>query len=229
VLLGYSDVSVQLADWREGVTSDLFNFCFDSYADVLFNLTQLLRCCPLSFEDHVSADFNRITGFTDIVDFLLGSVGNAGVGHRVAVVSVCVEFDEKGAVLLYKFARPFNGLSHRKHILSLDANAGDLVTSCVKLSVVGSSCLAGAHAIVIVFTNKNHRQRPKSSHVCGLSKLALVGSTITIKSASEVWLFSVLHCECQSSTDGDLGTHDSVASEVVIFCVVVMHRATFSL
>jgi len=180
VLLSDSDVSVQFANWREGVTSDLLNFCFDSSSNIFFNLTKLLSCCPLSFKDHVSANFNWVTSLTDLVDFFLGSVSDAGVRHRVTMVSVCVKFDEKGAVLLYEFASPLNGLSNHKHILSLNANAGYLVASCVKFSVVGSSCLAGAHAVVVVFANKNHRQRPKSSHVCGLSKLALVGSTITI-------------------------------------------------
>ena len=228
MLLCNSDVGVQFAHWWEGVTSDLLDFLLDSLADILFNGTQLFRCSPLSFEDHVSADLNRVTGLTDIVDFLLGSVSNAGVRHRMTVVPVCVEFNKQGTVLLHVSTSPLHGFSHCKHILSLNANTRDLVTSCVKLGVVRSSGLAGTHTVVIVFANEDHWQRPKTSHVGSLSNLALVGSTITIKGACEVRLTSILHSKCESSTNGDLGTHDTVTSKVVIFCVVIMHRATFA-
>ena len=191
-----SDVGVKFAHWWEGVASNLLDFLLDSLADILFNGTQLFRCSPISFENHVSADLNRVTGLADIVDFLLGSVSNARVRHRMTVVPVCVEFNKQGTVLLHVSTSPLHGFSHCKHILSFDANTGDLVTSGVKFGVMGSSGLAGTHTVVIVFANEDHRQRPKTCHVGSLSNLALVGSTITIKGACEVRLTSVLHSEC---------------------------------
>lgn len=229
VLLGDTDVGVELLNRGEWVLADLLDFLLNALPDVLLNLFGLIEGGKFVINQVVASDLNGVTGLSHLLDLLLGAVGDAWVRHRVAVVSVGVALNEEGSILNDIGASPLESLTHHQDVLSLDLDAGDTVTSFVEVCVVSSTTLRSAHTVVVVLAHVDHGQFPETGHVGSLKELALIGSTITIESAGEILLTLVFKSESQAGADWQLGTDNTVAAVVVLLSVVVMHGATFAL
>ena len=65
---------------------------------------------------------------------------------------------------------------------------------------------------MLTLATEDHGKVPELGHVEGLEDLILVGGTVTVKSKGDVLLAVVLVGESETSTDGDLGTDDTVAT-----------------
>jgi hypothetical protein len=65
---------------------------------------------------------------------------------------------------------------------------------------------------MLTLATEDHGKVPELGHVEGLKDLTLVGSTVTVEGEGDVLLVVVLVGESETSTDGHLGTDDTVAA-----------------
>ena len=85
----------------------------------------------------VPHDKNGVFVLPVVLDLLTIPIRNSGVRHRMAVISVADELDEERAVLDGPVLGPLESLSNFKHVVSLNSEAGDDITTCVELCVHG--------------------------------------------------------------------------------------------
>jgi hypothetical protein len=86
--------------------------------------------------------------------------------------------------------------------------------------------IAGFRTCLRTLATEDDRQVPELCHVVCLENLTLVGSTVSVQSKGNVLLVLVLACECNTSTNGDLSTDDTVST--VESGGEHVHRATLS-
>jgi len=228
MVFGGANVGVQIVLGGEGVVFDLSDFGFLVLADLLLEVFELLLFGPTLGKNHLSANLKGVTILADIGDLVLGTVGDAGVGHGVTVVSVGVELNEERAVLNNELTSELDGLSHSEHVLSVNSDSGDLSAAGVEVSAMGSTVLGSSHAVHVVFADVDHREFPETSHVGSLVELALVGSAVTVHGNTEVFLSLVLLTKGQTGSNGQLSAHNSVSTIEVVLGVIEMHGASLS-
>ena len=68
----------------------------------------------------------------------------------------------------------------------------------------------------LTLTAEENGEVPQLGHVVGLEDLTLVGGTVTVQDDTGGGLLVVLLGESETSTDGDLGTDDTVATVEVV-------------
>lgn len=128
------------------------------------------------------------------------------------MIPVTDELNEERTVFNRPVLSPLECLSHLKHIVALDSEAGDDIATCVELSVHGGSLDGSTHAIEVVLADEEGWKVPKFSHVGGLIDLSLVGSTITKHDAGDVGLLLVLECESKSDTNWHLCSNNTIST-----------------
>mmetsp|Transcript_1043 Transcript_1043/g.3331 ORF Transcript_1043/g.3331 Transcript_1043/m.3331 type:complete len:200 (+) Transcript_1043:645-1244(+) len=114
----------------------------------------------------------------------LGAVAvcDARVGHRVAVVTVRVEFEHEWALPGTAVRRRvLDRLAHGEHVHPVRAEARHVLTAFVILGHGRAALGRGAHPIAVVLTHKDARQLPQSRHVHRLEELPLVRSTVAVQ------------------------------------------------
>ena len=135
----------------------------------------------------------------------------------MSVIAIGAHFKEQRSVFDNISACPLDSFFDHQHVLGLNFEAGDEVTARVELNVVGGSVLGCAHSVVVILAHVNDRQVPETGHVGSLCELTLIRGSVTIRSNRKVLLSLVLLGEGESSSDGQLGSHDSVtAIEIVL-------------
>lgn len=207
-----SNMRIQIVSGGEGVLPDLFNLRVESLASLLLKGLEFGFSRPFVLEDDLSGDLDGISRLSDVRNFVLGAISDTRVGHRVSVIAIGAHFKEQRSVFDNISTGPFDSFSDHQHVLGLNFEARDEVTTRVELNVVGGSVLGCAHSVVVILAHVNDRQVPKTRHVGSLGKLALIRSSITIRSNRKVLLSLVLLSEGESSSDGHLCSHDSVTA-----------------
>lgn len=200
----------------------------DQLLGFLFDGLDLGSVGQVVVEEQVLDVEDAILLLSHVLDLGSGPVGDAGVGHRVAVVPVGLDVEHDGAVFGAPFLGELEGFSDGEDVEAVDGHSGD-VKSLVELSVVGGSLDGGTHAVGVVLAYVDGGEVPETGHVGSLDDLALVGGSISIEDSGDVLLLSVLEGEGKSGSDWDLSSHDTVTPVEVGSVVVVVHRASFSL
>lgn len=205
---------------------------FDSGVDFLFDFGVDLGDFFLGEESIIETDVfdlvDAVSFLAYLLDFLSGSVRNTRVRHRVAVISVSLHLNEKRSVFQRIVLGPLHSSFHCEIIISVNLNSGNCIASGEKFGVSSSSFDLSTHAVQVVLAHIKHGQLPQFCHISSLSKLALVSSTITIHSNSNIGFILVLESKGESSSKRKLSSDDSVSSEKVIFSSVKVHRSSFS-
>lgn len=92
---------------------------------------------------------------------------------------------------------------------------GNVVTTLevggVGRGTVGSS----SHSVAVVLADKDGGEIPELGHVVGLKDLTLVGGTVTVEGEGGGLVAKVLLSERDTSSQGNLGTDNSVSSKEV--------------
>ena len=145
------------------------------------------------------------------------------------VVSVAQNFHKKRTIINRPVFSPLENLSHLKHIVALESDSWNNITSFIELGVHWWSWHWCAHAILVVFADVESRQTPQFCHVCSLIELTLIGSPITKQNAGHVLFVSVFEGEGQASSNWYLGSNDTIASVEVGWFLVVVHRTSLAL
>lgn len=228
VALSDAHMIVEILSSWPWVVTDLLHLSLEVLSDLLLFFLKLLSCGPALFKEHVAADIDRVTSLARLGDLILSSVGDAWVRHRVTVVAISRALEVERSVLNDVGSSPLDSLLDHEDVLSLNLEAGNLVTSCVEVSVVARSVLACAHTIRVVLTQVNDWQLPEAGHVCSLKELTLVRGAIAIHRNGEVLLTLVLLGKGKTGADGQLGTDNTISTIVVALPVVVVHGATLS-
>mmetsp|Transcript_52022 Transcript_52022/g.91816 ORF Transcript_52022/g.91816 Transcript_52022/m.91816 type:complete len:273 (+) Transcript_52022:122-940(+) len=87
-------------------------------------------------------------------DLVAVAVGDARVGHGVAVVAVGVHLHHKGTIVEGVELGEASGLAHVEDVHAVDLDAGDVVAARVVVRVGGRAALARAHAVLVVLTHE---------------------------------------------------------------------------
>ncbi len=123
---------------------------------------------------------DRVVLGAHLVDLLLGSVFG-GIRHGMAAIPVGQHFENDGPVSI---ATPFDRLVarglHGTHIHAIDLLAGNIEGTPALGQVCGCRCASngGAHPVVIVFDDIDHRQLPELGHIEAFVDLALIGGAV---------------------------------------------------
>ena len=147
------------------VAADLVNLSLELLTDVLLELLELISLSPSLIEEHVANDLDGVSGLTNISDFVLGAVSDAGIGHGVTVVTISEHLEVKGTILDNVLTSPLDGFFNHEDVLCLNLEAWNLVSSLVEFCVVRGSLLTGSHAVGVVLTQVDYGQLPEASHV----------------------------------------------------------------
>ena len=228
MLLGGANVLVEVLLSWDWVSPDLLSLSLELCTDLLLHLLEVSLGRPSLVKDHALANLKWVTGLSDGLDLILGSVGGTWIGHGVTMVSVSESLEEEWTILLDIGTSPLDGLSNHEDVLGLNLEAWDLVSSLIEVGVQGSTILGSSHSIGVILTEIDDWKLPKTSHVGSLEQLSLVGSTISIHGDGEVVLAKVLLGEGKTSADWHLGTNDAIASKELVLGVVVVHGASLA-
>ena len=163
--------------------------------------------------------------------FLLGAIGER-VTDSMAFDAVGLGHQESGAIAR---AGPFDGLPRRlvhcQHIIAVHRNAGH--AQCLGLQfqpLHGDEGPAGAElGVLVLFTQVNDRQLPKSSHVAGLHQDALIAGTIAEETHDH--LIGTAHIGGIGSASGqaDATTDNAVSAQDAQIEIGNVHRAALAL
>ena len=202
VTVGDADMIIEVRLCGPRVVPDLFNFGLESLPHILLESLQLLSGSPALLEQHIAANLNWVSRLTHVGDLVLGPVGDARVGHGVAVVSVRRHLKVEGAVLDDIGTSPLDCLFDHEDVLSLDFEAGDIVTSSIEVCVMGGAFLRRSHTVGVVLANIDNGEAPETGNVGSLEELSLVRRTVTVQGEREVLLALVLLGEGEPGADG---------------------------
>ena len=115
-----------------------------------------------------------------------------------------------------------HALLHGQHVHAVHLDAWDRPTTHGVVQVVtGGAVGGGAHAVLVVLYGEHHGEAPQLRHVGGLPDLTLIGRSIAITSDGYWHLLAlwcvVFRCESQPGANRNLGAHDSLTAEKVVF------------
>ncbi len=223
------DISEEFLRVRVGVVFDFLNVLKDSVLDFSVHVLKVLLSGDLESEDIITNFGDAVLSVSVLLDFLLGSVGNSGVRHGVALVSVSVEFEEDGARLKSVILSEFGGFPHTEDIITLSLETSEASELSVDGAVEVGAVFRSSHTVMVVFDDIDDGEFPVSSHVGGFVDLTLVGRAVSVKSVADIRLVLVLQSEGDSRAEGNLSADNSVASVEVVLPVVVMHGASLTL
>ena len=65
--------------------------------------------------------------------------------------------------------------------------------------------VAGPHAVAVVLTNEQDWKIPQLGHVVRFEDLSLIGRAIPVQCNADIVRSLILHCECDSGTERNLG------------------------
>ena len=136
VALSDSDVVVEVVLLRPGIAADFLDLILELLADTLFDFFELVSFGPLLLKKHVAHDFNWVTCFAHFGNLIFRAIGDAGVGHGVAVVSVRGALEENRTVFNSVGTSPLDCLLDHKDVLGLDFETWDSVASRIEVCVV---------------------------------------------------------------------------------------------
>lgn len=78
----------------------------------------------------------------------------------MAVISVADELNEERTILNGPVLGPFECLSDFKHVVSLNSEAWDDITTCIELRVHGGSLDGGSHTVEVVLADEESWKVP---------------------------------------------------------------------
>ena len=223
------DISEEFLSVRVGVVFDFLNVLKDSVLDFSVDVLEVLLSGDLESKNIVTDFGDAVLSVSVMLDFLLGSVGDAGVRHRVTLVSVSVEFEEDGASLKSVTLSEFGGFSDAEDIITLSLETSEASELGVDGAVEVGTVFRSSHAVMVVLDDIDDGEFPVSSHVGRFVDLTLVGRAVSVKSVADIRLVLVLQGEGDSRAEGNLGADDSVTSVEVVLPVVVVHGASLTL
>lgn len=122
-----------------------------------------------------------------------------------------------------------HALLHGQHVHAVHLDAWDRPAAHGVVQVIARRAVGrGAHAVFVVLDGEHHGEAPQLRHVGGFPDLALVGRSVAVTGDCYRHLLAlgrvVFRCEGQSSAHRNLGAHDSLATEKVVFLRIEMHR-----
>ena len=86
----------------------------------------------------------------------------------------------------------------------------------------------GAHAVLVVLDDVEHRQLPERRHVEGLVDLTLVDGAVTQIGGADIVLALVLVSKGQAGADRHLGADNAVSAEEALLAGEHVHRAALA-
>jgi hypothetical protein len=210
----------------------------DVLAGLLVDGLELLLGDDAPVEHLLLESGNGVVCRTHALDLLTGSVGGTGVGHGVASVSVCDVLENKRTVVVGgPLLSVLDGGLDGKDIHTVDLETRNVLTTLVVVGQGGRTVSSGTHTVLVVcrfvlasllldsnlskawllggkltLATEKGRQLPELGHVESLKDLTLVAGTVTVQNDTSLLAASVLVCESQTGTDGDLGTDDTVST-----------------
>ena len=195
---------------------------------------------------------DAIARLSHVLDFIARAVGDAGVRHGVAVVTVRLQLrisrsprrhlQENGSFALRADgSRATHRLAHGEDIVSVGLDSRDVVLSHLVVFGGGGRALRrGSHSVLVVLDHEHHRQVPQLRHVGRLPHLTLVAGAITEHCHADVhlvagrWLVAitehvvVVFREGETRANGSLCSHNAGAAEEVLLGLVHVHRSSLS-
>ena len=96
-----------------------------------------------------------------IIYLVTGSVRSSGIGHRVTVVSVSLQFDQKRPIFKNELLGPLCSFSDGNDVHSVDENAGNVACSLVELGRSAVTIDGCAHSVLIIFAHEDSWQFPE--------------------------------------------------------------------
>jgi hypothetical protein len=186
---------------EQNIDSVLRNRALHSLNDLLVN--QLSRLLLLRLElrlgednplkDALAETLDRVLGRTHVGDLVTGTVGRSGSRHGVSTRTVSNEFHDQRTLSGHSvLLGEGSSLLDCKDIHTVDLQSGNVLTVLEVLGQDGGTSGGRTHAI-LVLTSKDDLEVPELGHVVRLEDLALVRSTISVKSEAGVGLALILH------------------------------------
>lgn len=129
VTWSYTNIGEEVLLCGPGVVTDLGNLGFQCLANILLKCFKLGGISPFLFDEHATNNFNGVAFLTHASDLLLGTVGDAGVGHGVTVITIGKGLEIDRSVLYSVGTSPLDGFFDHEDVLSLNLEAWDLVSS----------------------------------------------------------------------------------------------------
>src|SRR5436309_6365005 len=224
------DVGIKLRWIRLGVVGGKFRRLVHDRAHFRVDLLQRLLARPLLRYQPLTHLLDRIVLAADLVDLLLGSI-LGGIRHRMTAVAVGEHFQDDRAVAgSTPTHRLFSGRLYGSYVHAVHLLAGDVVR-LPALGQRGSRRGArdrGAHPVLVVLDDVDHRQLPELRHVEALIDLALIGGAVAEIGERHVVVAAVLVGEGEPGPERNLRAHDAVAAVEALFGGEHVHRAALA-
>ena len=96
-----------------------------------------------------------------VIYLVTRSVRSSGIGHRVTVVSVSLQFDQKRPIFKNELLGPLCSFSDGNDVHSVDENAGNVACSLVELGRSAVTIDGCAHSVLIIFAHEDSWQFPE--------------------------------------------------------------------
>ena len=118
----------------------------------------------------------------------------------------------------------------RQHVHAVHLHAGDAeaLAAAKELGLRRGPLDRGAHGVLVVFDDVDHRQLPQRGHVEGLVDLALVGGAVAEIGQRDVAALAVFEREADAGAERNLGGDDAVAAVEVPLRREHVHRAALA-
>jgi hypothetical protein len=174
---------------------------------------------------------DRVLLLAHLLDLLLGAVFRR-VGHRVAAVAVGQHLEDVGALAAARMGNRLAArLLDRENVHAVDLHAGNAVglAALVEVGPGRRPLDAGAHAVLVVLDDVDHRQLPQRGHVEGLVDLALVDRAVAQIGQGHAVLVAVFLAEGDTGAERHLGADDAVAAEEAPLAAEHVHGAPLAL
>ena len=154
------------------------------------------------------------------------------VGHRVPVVAIGVEFDDRRPRLFVSaLERPLGDGSHFVEVLAV----GLLPFDPKGLRPLGETFVdhrgaikARAHRIFVVLDDVNHRQIEQRRHIETFVKAALIDGAVTEEAQGRARQPFILYAVSESQTQRRLTSDDAVSAPEILVRREKVHRAALA-
>mmetsp|Transcript_24136 Transcript_24136/g.73853 ORF Transcript_24136/g.73853 Transcript_24136/m.73853 type:complete len:413 (+) Transcript_24136:249-1487(+) len=222
------DVTVKLLGFGERRVLGILDSLGDLRLDRLLNLLDLGLAHEACLKAVALSALDRVARRADAGNLVAVAVGNARVGHRVAMVAVSVHLDDNGAVIDGIVLDELGGLPDGEDIHAVYLDARHVMAPRVIVVVGRAALLGGAHAVLVVLAHVDERQLPQGGHVEGFEELPLIGRAVAVQRKGAAAVATVLGGEREAGADGGLRADDAIAAIEIGISLVHVHRATFA-
>ena len=201
--------------------------------DLLLELSidglKLLLSGELVLEETSADESDGIAGIANLLNLSALTVRGSRIGHGVTDITVGLGLEQDGTVSLGVLDGEATSVTGSDNVHTVELESRDVVTTSVELRGGRSTVNGGSHGVLVVLDDVDDGQVPDLGHVVSLVDLTLVGSSISHVGHGDGSSLGVLGGKGETSSDGDLGSDDTVSSVEVLGDVVHVHRTSLTL